>query len=145
MKILQNAGETPEELDMVLSYPTQTKNKWSRIIGYPPEILVFGKLSQSPGSLRSDPDKASHEQKHRKASSSANACCVANKREKHFPLWTIPSRGEEPCTERTRPQKMVFHQGDWTMAWRKENHWLGPLKVIVQEGSNGKQNVSVSA
>ena len=51
--------ETVEDLDVALSFATQTKNRWSRYKGYPPEPLVFGKLCKSPGSVTSEASQAS--------------------------------------------------------------------------------------
>lgn len=53
--------ETEEDLEEALSFATQTKNKWSRFKGYPPEMLVFGKLSKCPGPNSSDDSSAPHE------------------------------------------------------------------------------------
>lgn len=54
---------TIEDLDHAIAFASQTKNKWSRHRdhrGYPPEMLVFGKLSRCPGAITSDHTDASH-------------------------------------------------------------------------------------
>ena len=35
-----------DQLEQALSLATQTKNQWSRHRGYPPELLVFGKMKK---------------------------------------------------------------------------------------------------
>ena len=49
-----------DKLAMALQHATQTKNQWSRHRGYAPELLVFGKSVHIPGSVVSDPNRATH-------------------------------------------------------------------------------------
>ena len=50
-----------DQLEQALVYATRTKNQWSRHRGYPPEVLVFGKLQRQPGSVVSDETGSAHE------------------------------------------------------------------------------------
>ena len=52
--------EDYSQLEQALSIATQTKNEWSRRRGFPPEVLVFGKLRKYPGSNTSDNEVTSH-------------------------------------------------------------------------------------
>lgn len=47
-------------VSMALMHATSTKNKWSRLRGYPPELLVFGKSTRVPGSIFADDSRAAH-------------------------------------------------------------------------------------
>ena len=57
----EKAISATEEFETALSFATQIKNKRSRHKGYPPEMLVFGKMSKTPGSVTSDMSNASRD------------------------------------------------------------------------------------
>lgn len=128
-----------EELEMALSFATQTKNKWSRNRGYPPEILVFGKLSKTPGSIMSDSSEAPHElamQDSPEGIQFREQLAYRERARKAFCEVDNQQALRRALSQRSKPQRTVFHAGDWIMAWRKDSQWFGPLKVIVQEDKN---------
>ena len=131
--------EPVEDLDIALSFATQTKNRWSRYKGYPPELLVFGKLSKSPGSVTSEDSQASQElalQDSSEGQQFRERLATRERARRAFCESDKLQALRRAVHQKTRPQRTVYHPGDWIMAWRKENHWFGPLKVILQEDKN---------
>ena len=57
---LEESIETYDQLETCLAFATQTKNQWSRHRGFPPEILVFGKLRKYSASVSSDLERTAH-------------------------------------------------------------------------------------
>lgn len=47
----EEAITTPDDVAIAVSMATHTKNQWSRHRGYPPEMLVLGKISRVPGTI----------------------------------------------------------------------------------------------
>ena len=127
------------DLEMALSFATQTKNKWSRYNGYPPELLVFGKTSKRPGSVSSDPSCASHELALQNTAEGVlfrERLALREQARKAFCEVDNSQPLRRAVSQRSRPQKAVYHPGDWIMAWRKESQRFGPLKVTLQEDKN---------
>ena len=131
--------QTTEDMETALSFATQTKNKWSRHKGYPPELLVFGKLNKGPGSIASDSSNASLDlalQESPEGIQFREKLAIRERARKAFSEVDNSQALRRALHQRSRPQRSVFHPGDWIMAWRKDSQWFGPLKVIVQEDKN---------
>ena len=110
-----------EQLEQALSFATQTKNQWSRHRGYPPELLVFGKMKKQPASITSDPSLASH--------ALANSECaegirfraelaVRESARKAFVQVDNDQACRRAILQRTRPNRGKYTTGDWIMMWR---------------------------
>ena len=135
----EKALETDEELETALSFATQTQNRWSRNKGYPPEVLVCGKLSKMPGSIMSDGSKASHAiamQDSPEGIQFRERLAFRERARKAFCEVDNQQSLRRALNQRSRPQRTVYNTGDWVMAWRKDSQWLGPLKVVLQEDKN---------
>ena len=131
--------QTTEDMEAALSFATQTKNKWSRHKGYPPELLVLGKLNKSPGSITSDSSNASLDlamQESPEGIQFREKLAVRERARKALSEVDNSQALRRALHQRSRPQRSVFHPGDWIMAWRKDSQWFGPLKVIGQEDKN---------
>lgn len=131
--------ETEEELETALSFATQTKNKWSRNKGYPPEVLVFGKLSKMPGSIMSDSSEASHAiamQDSTEGIQFRERLAFRERARKVFCEVDNQQSLRRALNQRSRPQRTVYRTGDWIMASRKDSQWFGSLKVVLQEDKN---------
>ena len=130
---------TEEEFQTAISFATQTKNKWSRHKGYPPELLVFGKLSKCPGSVISEGNSASHDlalQESPEGVQFRERLAIRERARKAFSEVDNMQSLRRAMQQRSRPQRSIHLPGDWIMAWRKDNQWFGPLKVVLQEDKN---------
>ena len=130
---------TGEELEVALHFATQTKNKWSRHRGFPPEVLVFGKMSKCPASISSEPSQASHLKALQETSEGIRFrehLAARERARKAFSEVDNSQALRRALVQRSRPQRTVYHPGDWIMAWRKDSQWFGPLKVVLQEDKN---------
>ena len=133
---LEETIDSYEKLEIRLSFATQTKNQWSKYRGFPPEVLVFGRMQRIPGSVMSDPDMASHA----KALSEMpdgirfrSELLVREQARKAFCQIDNEQSFRRALVQRSRPARGPFQKGDWVMMWRKDSSWLGPMKVIVHE------------
>ena len=132
-----------EQLEIALAVATHTKNQWSRYRGYPPEMLVFGKMARVPGSVVSD------------TSHSAHMLAVSDQAEgvrfrSELALQELARKAfcqidnDQACrralNHRSRPNRGNYEKGEWIMVWRKRGeatgNWQGPMQVIIQEGKH---------
>lgn len=132
-----------EQLEIALAVATHTKNQWSRYRGYPPEMLVFGKMARVPGSVVSD------------TSHSAHMLAVSDQAEgvrfrSELALRELARKAfcqidnDQVCrralNHRSRPNRGNYEKGEWIMVWRKRGeatgNWQGPMQVIIQEGKH---------
>ena len=128
-----------DQLEQALSFATQTKNQWSRHRGYPPELLVFGKMKKQPASITSDSSVASH--------ALANSECaegirfraelaVRESARKAFVQVDNDQACRRAILQRTRPDRGKYTTGDWIMMWRDNKRWFGPMRVIQQDADH---------
>ena len=125
-----------DDFEQALMFATQTKNQWSRHRGFPPEMLVFGKLRQSHGSVISDSQIASNSLASAETPEGIRFRQELASRERArlaFSKVDNTQAMRRAMLQRSRPSRGQYFPGEWIMIWRKEGHWLGPLKVIVQE------------
>ena len=97
------------------------------------------KAQQVPGSITSDGSEASHEmamQDSPEGIQFRERLALRERARKAFCAVDNQQSLRRALNQRTRPQRTVFHPGDWIMAWRKDSQWFGPLKVIIQEDEN---------
>ena len=130
---------TEEEFNTAIMFATQTKNKWSRYKGYPPELLVFGKMSKCPGSVINEGNSASHDlalQESPEGVQFRERLALRERARKAFSEVDNAQSLRRAMQQRSRPQRSAYLPGDWIMARRKENQWFGPLKVVLQEDKN---------
>ena len=136
---LEEAIDSYEKLEEALAFATQTKNQWSKYKGFPPEVLVFGRLQRIPGSILSDPDLAAHA----KAMSELpdgirfrNELLMRERARKAFSQVDNEQSFRRALLQRSRPVRGFFQKGDWVMLWRQESRWIGPMKVALHEDQN---------
>ena len=126
-----------DQLEQALVYATQTKNQWSRHRGYPPEVLVFGKLQRQPGSVVSDETGAAHELARTDSPEGIRFRAELSRREQARQAF-VKVDNDQACRrallQRTRPNRGKYQPGDWIMLWRDNKKWIGPMRVIQQEG-----------
>ena len=127
-----------DQLEQALVYATQTKNQWSRHRGYPPEVLVFGKLQRQPGSVVSDDTCSAHELARTDSPEGIRFRAELSRRE-HARQAFVKVDNDQACRrallQRTRPNRGRYQPGDWIMLWRDNKRWIGPMRVIQQEGN----------
>ncbi len=137
---LEDSIDSYEKLTMALHQATMTKNRWSRVKGYSPEMLVFGKQPRIPGSITSDEDVSSH--------SLAIASIPEGQRFREELAFRERARRafvqvdndaalRRALVHRSRPHRGQYEKGNWVMMWKKkgeaDGQWVGPFQVIVQE------------
>ena len=130
------------QLSMALMQATMTKNKWSRYRGYPPEMLVFGKSTRSPGSVISDDEAAAHEFALRPTAEGlrfrAELACRERAR-RAFAAVDNDQTLRRALQSRSRPSRGQYGAGEWVMMWKRrgeaEGFWEGPMQVIIQESN----------
>ena len=118
---------TEEEFQTAITFATQTKNKCSRYKGYPPELLVFGKLSKCPGSVINNKGNRStiwHYRNPRRESNSVKGLLFANELARPLVKLTICNPCAEPCSK------------DRDLKDRSTSQETGPLRVVLQEDKN---------
>ena len=128
-----------DKLEQNLAICTQTKNCWSRHRGYPPEMLVFGKLRKFPGSISSDSETSAHLQATEETPEGIRfrkELEVREKARKAFAQVDNSQTLRRALVQRSRPARSRYYPGEWIMIWRKDGRWMGPFKTIIQEGSN---------
>lgn len=130
-------------LEMAVSMATHTKNQWSRHRGYPPEVLVFGKSTKISGSVSSDESSASHltaESLQPDGIRFRSELAMRERARKAFAETDNSQVIRRALLQRSRPFRGQYMQGDHVMMWRKRGeangNWIGPLRVIIQEGAN---------
>ena len=133
---LEEAIDSYEKLEEALAFATQTKNQWSKYRGFPPEVLVFGRLQRIPGSHLSDPDLAAHA----KALSELpdgirfrTELMMRERARRAFCQVDNEQSFRRALLQRSRPARGFFQKGDWVMLWRQESKWIGPMKVVLHE------------
>ena len=146
LQVILNKMDTEEsitdydKLAMALQHATQTKNQWSRHRGYAPELLVFGKSVHIPGSVVSDPNRATHavalSQQPEGVRFRENLACRERAR-KAFAQIDNDQVLRRAMISRSRPNRGTYEKGEWVMIWKKkgeaEGNWIGPTQVLTQE------------
>ena len=129
-------------LEVAVSMAMHTKNQWSRHRGYSPEMLVFGKVSKVPGSVSSDESSASHLTASNPTPDGLRfraELAVRERARKAFAETDNSQVIRRALVQRSRPFRGSFMQGDHVMMWKKRGEangtWVGPLRVIIQEGA----------
>ena len=134
--------ENYEQLEITLGIATSVKNQWSRHRGYPPEVLVFGKQRNIPGSITSDNKLGAH-------SLALSPCSEGTQFRKEMGLRELARKAfaevdnsqtmRRAILQRSRPPRESYQQGQWIMMWRKrgesQGSWIGPAQVIIQESN----------
>ena len=124
---------TYEQLEQALVYATQTKNQWSRHQGYPPEVLVFGKLRRQPGSVITDETCAAHEMARTDSPEGIRFQAELSRREQARQAF-VKVDNDQACRrallQRTCPNRRKYQPGDWIMMWRDDKKWIGLMKVL---------------
>ena len=135
--------KTYEDLQMALNQCTQAKNMISLRHGYTPQMIVFGKQMRLPGSILGDEALPAHEE-------ACNEHAVDQKFRKQLALREIAGRAfhmadnssalRKAILRRSHPHRGKYTPGSWIMIWKSvgigKHAWIGPLKVIVQEGDH---------
>ena len=90
--------------------------------GYAPETLAFGKGLRVPGSLLQVKIPKAMRETARKAFHAADNDMSLRR----------------AALSRDRPHRGAYEPGEWVMIWKahlNQGSWIGPAKVIIQEGS----------
>ena len=132
-----------DKLELSLSMATHTKNQWSRHRGYPPDVLVFGKSVKVPGSVISSSDRAAHmvaESTQPEGIRFREELAVRERARRAFTETDNCQILRRAMLQRSRPTRGHYTQGDHVMMWKKkgeaDGNWIGPLRVILQEGNH---------
>ena len=137
---VEQSIDSYEQLEVALAVATHTKNQWSRYRGYPPEMLVFGKMTRIPGSVVSDISQPSHMLALSDQAEGIRFRTELARREqarKAFSQIDNDQACRRAINHRTRPTRGNYEKGEWIMVWRKRGeaagNWQGPMQVIIQE------------
>ena len=125
-----------EILEKALGVATTTKNQWSRHRGYPPELLVFGKLRKQPGSNSSDTEMSAHLLAQTELPEGARfreELALRERARKAFVQSDNDASIRRAISQRSRPHRGIYEPGEWVMLWRSIGKWSGPMKVIIQD------------
>ena len=128
-----------EKLETCLSLATQTKNQWSRHRGYPPEMLVFGRMRKVPGSIGSDEETSAHLLALSERPEGIRFREELARRESARKAFSEIDNNQalrRAIHQRNRPSRGHYYPNDWVMVWKKEGNWVGPMKVIIQENTH---------
>ena len=135
--------ESYEQLEIALAVATHTKNQWSRYRGYPPEMLVFGKMARVPGSVVSDTSHSAHMLAVSDQSEGVrfrSELALRESARKAFCQIDNDQTCRRALNHRSRPNRGHYEKGEWIMVWRKRGettgNWQGPMQVIIQEGKH---------
>ena len=130
-------------MQIALGHACSAKNQWSRVRGYPPEILVFGKLTRQPGSVVSDWSLPAHAATEEESAEGIQFRAQLARRESARRAFVKVDNDQalrRAIVHRTRPHRGVYQPGESVMIWRPkgvgDGHWQGPLKVVLQEGNS---------
>ena len=129
-----------EKLAVALQHATHTKNQWSRHRGYAPETLVFGKSTHIPGSIVSDPNRATHALALSQLPDGIRFRAELATRERARRAFAVVDNDQvlrRAMVSRSRPNRGTYGKGDWVMIWKKRGEadgtWIGPTQVLAQE------------
>ena len=132
-----------EDLQMALNQCTQAKNTISLRHGYTPQMIVFGKQMRLPGSILGDEALPSHEAVGNEQAVDLKFRQQLTLREvagKAFHMADNSSALRKAILRRSHPHRGTYTPGSWVMIWKSvgvgKHAWVGPLKVIVQEGDH---------
>ena len=130
------------DLQQALWHCVQAKNACSLRRGFAPEVLVLGKHTRLPGSVSGDDQIASHslvESDLQQGQAFRENLAKREAARKAF--WAADNSAaiRRAVLRRTRPSRGHYNPGEWIMMWKKtedpKGKWIGPAKVIIQEGS----------
>ena len=131
------------DLQMALNQCTQAKNTISLRHGYTPQMIVFGKQMRLPGSIIGDESLPAHEEACNEQSVDQKFRQQLALREaagKAFHMADNSSALRKAILRRSHPHRGTYTPGSWIMIWKSvgmgKHAWIGPLKVIVQEGDH---------
>ena len=129
-----------EQLSIALQHATNTKNQWSRHRGYSPETLVFGKSAHIPGSVVSDPNRATHAIAVSQMPDGIRFRMELATRERARKAFAQVDNDQvlrRAIVSRSRPNRGNYEKGEWVMIWKKkgeaDGNWIGPAQVLAQE------------
>ena len=130
------------DLQQALWHCVQAKNACSLRRGFAPEVLVLGKHTRLPGSISGDDQIASHslvESDLQQGQVFRENLAKREAARKAFWAADNNSALRRAILRRTRPSRGHYRPGEWIMMWKKtedpKGKWIGPAKVIVQEGT----------
>ena len=106
-------------------------------------MLVFGKCASVPGSITSDPNRASHSMALQNLPDGIRfreQLAIRERARRAFAFVDNSQVLRRAIVNRSRPNRGPFERGEWVMIWKKrgeaEGHWTGPMQVLAQEGKN---------
>jgi hypothetical protein len=130
------------EMQVALTMCTTAKNSCSLRHGYSPEVLVFGKGFRMPGSLTSDDQLTAHLTASEETAQGLRFRQQLAFREtarRAFAAADNSAAIRRAALRRNRPPRGQYVPGEWVMIWRANTTskgWIGPAKVIQQDGSH---------
>ena len=129
------------EFQCALAQACMVKNQWTRVRGFPPEVLVFGKLSRVAASVTSDVEIPAHALAQSQTPEGVRFRRELQRREaarRAFVQLDNDQAIRRALVSRPRPFRSDFKPGDWVMVWKTkkvgDGAWIGPMKVVQQEG-----------
>ena len=129
-----------DQLAIALQHATHTKNQWSRHRGYAPETLVFGKSAHIPGSIVSDPNRATHAMALSQLPDGIRFRMELATRERARKAFAQVDNDQvlrRALVGRSRPNRGNYEKGECVMIWKKkgeaDGNWIGPTQVLAQE------------
>lgn len=136
--------DNDDQFEDALHHLCNAKNALSRTKGNSPEILVLGKSRHLPSSLDSDEPQASHYLADSETPEGIQFRQQFQKRE-CARLAFIQAESNDKLRKaflrRQRPYQGRYLGGMFVMFWRpgrgeRKGQWIGPARVIVQEGQS---------
>ena len=115
---LEESIETYDQLETCLAFATQTKDQWSRHRGFPPEILVFGKLRKYSASVSSDLERTAHsvtESQSAEGIRFREELAIRERARKAFSQVDNSQAMRRAILQRSRPSRGQYHSGEWVI------------------------------
>ena len=138
---MEHPVNTYQDLNQALFWCVQAKNACSLRRGYAPEVLVLGKHTRLPGSVRSDELLPAHllsESETAQGLQFRKQLAAREAARKAFVLADNDASLRRALLRRSRPGGQQYHPGEWVMIWKEgkgayQGSWMGPMKIVVHE------------
>ena len=135
------------DLQQALWWCIQAKNASSIRRGFAPEVLVLGKHTRMPGSITSDsliPAHALADSESAQGLQFRQQLAYRECARRAFHSADNDAAIRKAMLRRSTPHRGHYVPGEWVMVWKPANSisannhgmWIGPMKVIVQEGQH---------
>ena len=136
-----------KDLQQALWWCIQAKNANSIRRGFAPEVLVLGKHTRLPGSITSDsllPAHALADSDTAQGLQFRQQLAYRECARRAFHSADNDAALRKALLRRSTPHRGQYEPGEWVMIWKphssmgnvNQGMWVGPMKVILQEGQH---------